>query len=109
MVLTEGAYPAFDKVSHERAEKALSELSSSLGECASERVIISAPSADPTSVARCVLNYAEKAGGVSMIVVCRRGLGRISEMAFGSTTNWLLHNSKIPLLVLSEAALQKDE
>ena len=110
VVLTEGAYPAYDKTAHERAEKALSELSSSLGDCAStQRVLISAPSADPTSVGRCITSFTEKEGGVTLVVVCRRGLGRISEAVFGSTASWLVHNSKVPLLILHEASLVKQD
>lgn len=110
VVLTEGAYPAYDKTAHERAEKALSELSSSLGDCASiQRILISAPSADPTSVGRCVTSFAEKEGGVTLIVVCRRGLGRLSEAVFGSTASWLVHNSKVPLVILHEASLEKQD
>jgi nucleotide-binding universal stress UspA family protein len=47
-----------------------------------------------------ILTYAEsKRNGVDLIVMGRRGRSLPKEIFFGSTTNFIIHKSKVPVLV----------
>lgn len=41
-----------------------------------------------------------KSGGFDMIVIGSRGRGAVREMFFGSTSNYVIHSSRIPVLVV---------
>lgn len=46
-----------------------------------------------------IVSYAKK-NKCDMIIIGSRGIGGIKQLILGSTTNYVLHNSKIPVLVV---------
>ena len=54
---------------------------------------------DPTSVGHAIIAHADKASA-AIIVVMRTGKSRLREAVVGSTTELLVHRSRVPVLVL---------
>ncbi|MCI4433735.1 MAG: universal stress protein, partial [Nitrosopumilus sp.] len=46
-----------------------------------------------------IINYANNKS-FDIIVLGSRGMGSIKEIFFGSTSNYVLHKSKIPVLIV---------
>jgi len=48
---------------------------------------------------RTIVSFADK-NNVDLIVIGSRGMGKMGELFLGSTSNYVMHSSKIPVLII---------
>jgi len=48
---------------------------------------------------RKIVSFAQK-NNFDLIVIGSRGMGKMKEIFFGSTSNYVVHKSKIPVLII---------